>query len=167
MHTDWPRLSESGVMASSAISSEDTTCCLIRQHTSPYPFIELAGGRSEPGTMLHLGRDLVEGGWHQLWKFVESGLPGVYFIESAIATGLVMTASGLGQMPAVQYRKPGADPSQLWLFCAPNDGRIGRCIMNYNGLVLDARGGSTNAGTHVILHSRHNRDNQRWYLEMS
>lgn len=154
-------------MAMSAVVSNDPACCFIRMHMEPYPFIEIMGGRSAPGSTLQLGRDVLENGWHQLWRFVDSTMPGVYFIESAMGTGLVMTASGLGKVPSMQSRKPGADPTQLWLFCAPTDGHIGRCIMNYSGLVLDARGGHTDAGTNIVLYSRHNGDNQRWYLEMN
>lgn len=157
-----------------AMSSGDHACCLIRMHIEPYPFIEIVGGGAAPGTMLQLGVDVVKDGLHQLWKFVESGIPDVYFIQTAMETEYVLTAAAGGETegrPTVQPKKPGADPSQLWLLCAPHDYRVGRCIMSYvvggrSSLVLDARGARTGPGTDLILFARHNGNNQRWYVEV-
>ena len=146
--------------------------CLIRQAKTPFPFIELDGKCSDPGTMLVLGEQVKEDGEHQLWNFLEAaGMPGVYYIQPGgdPDSKLVLTASGGGiknSRPTSQLRINIPDPTQLWLFCAPENGSIGRCIMNYNGMVLDSREGTTGKGTHIILHPRHKGDNQKWYLDV-
>ena len=166
---------------SSIIPSDDHDCCserastgcLIRQTKAPFPFIELEGKCSDPGTLLVLGDQVLEeGGEHQLWIFLEAaGMPGVYYIQpGGEVRNLVLTASGGGlkySRPSLQLRKKIPDHTQLWLFCAPENGSIGRCIMNYNGMVLDSRDGKTSKGTHVILHPRHKGENQKWHLDVS
>lgn len=108
---------------------------------------------------------------NQLWKFLYTKIPGVFYIASYSDSTYVLTvpenAQNLSQ-PTLEEKQNKYNRRQLWRLVPSSDG-ANSMIQNYdtsngNGLMLDTDNGN-NEGQITHLWPRNDNDNQKWDIE--
>lgn len=111
----------------------------------------------------------------QLWKFIYTDMPGVFYIATKENTDLVLTVPENVQAGNPSYaprleeiKKDYADSHQLWRLVPSGDGPLS-IIQNYdylngNGQVLDTNLGNAE-GQLVFMYTRCDSDDQKWYFQ--